>query len=50
MAFLRTQRLNLPPDAPVSEWSRRFYDGTFRWDAEGFENECGGMYPARLQA
>jgi hypothetical protein len=34
----------LPPDIDnhVSERSRKFYDRTYKWDADGFTDDAGG--------
>jgi hypothetical protein len=32
----------LPADLAITERSRRFYDGTYRWDSDGFTDEQGG--------
>lgn len=32
----------LPVDIELTERSRKFYDGTYKWDSEGFTGEDGG--------
>ncbi len=41
----------LPADLPISDRSRKFYDGTYTWDSDGFTDEHGGMlnYHSSLQ-
>ncbi|KAI4668570.1 uncharacterized protein J4E78_002397 [Alternaria triticimaculans] len=31
----------LPDDVALSEHSRKFYDGTYKWDSEGFTDDAG---------
>jgi hypothetical protein len=33
---------HLPADVALSDHSRKFYDGTYKWDSEGFTDEVGG--------
>lgn len=42
MTRSHTQPTTLPADLPISEYSRKFYDGTYKWSEEGFTNEKGG--------
>lgn len=32
----------LPAAEALSERSRKFYDGTYSWDSEGFTDDLGG--------
>lgn len=32
----------LPADLEISPRSRKFYDGTYKWDSDGFTDERGG--------
>ena len=32
----------LPVDFAITERSRRFYDGTYKWDSDGFTDDNGG--------
>lgn len=34
----------LPADIAITDRSRNFYNGTYKWDAEGFIDEHGGVY------
>lgn len=34
----------LPPDLAITDRSRKFHDGTYKWDAEGFTDEHGGKW------
>ena len=36
-----TYRTHLPADVALTEYSRKFYDGTYKWDSEGFTDETG---------
>ncbi|KAF3005091.1 hypothetical protein E8E13_009865 [Curvularia kusanoi] len=36
-----TSANRLPPDLPISDRSRKFYDGTYKWDSDGFTDEHG---------
>ena len=35
-------KFSLPVDLAITERSRKFYDGTYTWDANGFTDEHGG--------
>jgi hypothetical protein len=32
----------LPAELAITERSRKFYDGTYQWDLDGFTDELGG--------
>lgn len=32
----------LPSDLAITDRSRKFYDGTYTWDSDGFTDEHGG--------
>ncbi|KAJ4321552.1 hypothetical protein N0V94_002873 [Neodidymelliopsis sp. IMI 364377] len=38
-------RARLPNDIALTERSRKFYDGTYKWDSDGFTDEHGGRGP-----
>jgi len=42
MAILTTQATPLPADLAISDYSRNFYDGTYKWNSEGFTDDNGG--------
>ncbi|EFQ86032.1 hypothetical protein PTT_18847 [Pyrenophora teres f. teres 0-1] len=39
-----SQTTPLPADVAISEYSRKFYDGTYKWTSEGFIDENGGKW------
>ncbi|KAF3047599.1 hypothetical protein E8E12_010724 [Didymella heteroderae] len=41
MAFVGASVHPLPTDLAITERSRRFYDGTYKWDSDGFTDEHG---------
>lgn len=40
--------IHLPADLAITERSRKFYDGTYKWDSDGFTDEHGGKYEPPL--
>lgn len=40
----------LPPDLAITARSRKFYDGTYRWDSDGFTDEHGGKHSELAQS
>ncbi|KAL1799943.1 hypothetical protein ACET3X_000285 [Alternaria dauci] len=36
-----TYSTHIPADVALTEHSRKFYDGTYKWDSEGFTDESG---------
>jgi hypothetical protein len=39
----------LPVVITLSERSCKFYDGTYKWDTDGFTDDHGGMYVSWLR-
>lgn len=42
MAALVVSLSSLPADLAITARSRKFYDGTYKWDSDGFTDEHGG--------
>ena len=42
MASVASESIVFPVDTALSERSRKFYDGTYQWDSEGFTDDTGG--------
>lgn len=40
--------IGLPADLAITDRSRKFYDGTYRWNSKGFTDEQGGTCRLRL--
>lgn len=38
----------LPNDVAITERSRQFYNGTYKWDSDGFTDEHGGKRAPKL--
>ena len=44
MRDIDSKSYNLAPDIALTERSRKFYDGTYKWDSEGFTDDDGGKH------
>jgi hypothetical protein len=36
--------VTLPANVALTDRSRKFYEGTYKWDSDGFTDDIGGKY------